>query len=73
MLEVREDLEALVEDEGFTKLPISLFHGQQVGKLPEVHREPFDRILIAQAQAEWLELVTADEVSTVARSYKAIK
>lgn len=62
MLEVPEDLEALVEDEGFTKLPISLFHGQQAGKLPEIHRDPFDRMLIAQAQAEGLELVTADGI-----------
>lgn len=62
MLEAPEDLEALVEDEGFTKLPISLFHGQQAGKLPEIHRDPFDRMLIAQAQAEGLELVTADGI-----------
>ncbi|WP_242525506.1 type II toxin-antitoxin system VapC family toxin [Pseudomonas fluorescens] len=62
MLKVPEDLEALVEDEGFTKLPISLFHGQQAGKLPEIHRDPFDRMLIAQAQAEGLELVTADGI-----------
>ena len=62
MLEAPEDLEALVEDEGFTKLPISLFHGQQAGKLPEIHRDPFDRMLIAQAQAEGLELITADGI-----------
>lgn len=62
MLEAPEDLEALVEDEGFTKLPISLFHGQQAGKLPDIHRDPFDRMLIAQAQAEGLELVTADGI-----------
>jgi PIN domain nuclease of toxin-antitoxin system len=62
MLEAPEDIEALVEDEGFTKLPISLFHGQQAGKLPEIHRDPFDRMLIAQAQAEGLELVTADGI-----------
>lgn len=62
MLEAPEDLEVLVEDEGFTKLPISLFHGQQAGKLPEIHRDPFDRMLIAQAQAEGLELVTADGI-----------
>lgn len=62
MLEAPEDLEALVEDEGFTKLPISLFHGQQAGKLPEIHRDPFDRMLIAQTQAEGLELVTADGI-----------
>ncbi|MNQ97147.1 PIN domain protein [compost metagenome] len=62
MLEAPADLEVLVEDEGFTKLPISLFHGQQAGKLPEIHRDPFDRMLIAQAQAEGLELITADGI-----------
>jgi PIN domain nuclease of toxin-antitoxin system len=62
MLEAPQDLEVLVEDEGFTKLPISLFHGQQAGKLPEIHRDPFDRMLIAQTQAEGLELVTADGI-----------
>ncbi|HLD69014.1 MAG TPA: type II toxin-antitoxin system VapC family toxin [Pseudomonas sp.] len=62
LIEVPDDLEALVEDEGFSKLPISLFHAQQAGVLPEIHRDPFDRMLIAQAQAEGLELVTADAV-----------
>lgn len=61
LLEVPSDLEALVEDEGFGKLPISLFHAQQAGSLPEIHRDPFDRMLVAQAQAEGLELLTADE------------
>src|SRR3989338_5535802 len=62
LIEVPDDLEALVEDEGFSKLPISLFHAQQAGVLPEIHRDTFDRMLIAQAQAEGLELVTADAV-----------
>lgn len=57
-----EDIEAAVEQKGFAKLPISLFHGQQAGALPSHHRDPFDRVLIAQAQAEGLELMTADSV-----------
>jgi PIN domain nuclease of toxin-antitoxin system len=61
LLEVPDDLEAMVEDAGFGKLPISLFHAQQAGALPEIHRDPFDRTLVAQAQAEGLELLTADE------------
>lgn len=60
MLEVPDDLEALVEDAGLGKLPISLFHAQQAGTLPDIHRDPFDRMLVAQAQAEGLELLTAD-------------
>jgi PIN domain nuclease of toxin-antitoxin system len=60
-LEAPEDMDSIVEDEGFSKLPISLYHGQLAGSLPQLHRDPFDRMLIAQAQAEGLILVTADE------------
>ncbi|WP_342238793.1 type II toxin-antitoxin system VapC family toxin [Inquilinus sp. OTU3971] len=56
------DIEAVVEEKGFSKLPISFFHGQQAGALPPHHRDPFDRMLIAQAQAEGLELMTADPI-----------
>ncbi len=54
-------LASVVEEEGFSSLPISLFHGEQAGYLPEHHKDPFDRMLIAQAQAEGLEIVTSDE------------
>ena len=60
-LSAPEDMDAIVENEGFDKLPISLFHGEQAGLLPEHHRDPFDRMLIAQAQSEGLVIVTADE------------
>ena len=60
-LEAPEDMDSVVEDEGFSKLPISLYHGQIAGCLPAIHRDPFDRMLIAQAQAEGMILVTADE------------
>lgn len=55
-----DDLEAVVEDEGFTSLPISLFHGERAGALPPLHRDPFARMLVAQAQAEGLDVVSAD-------------
>lgn len=55
-----EDLENIVEDERFLKLPISLYHGEMAGQLPPHHRDPFDRMLIAQALAEGLTIVTAD-------------
>lgn len=54
------DLEREVERNGFAPLPITFFHGEQAGALPQHHRDPFDRVLIAQAQAEGLLLVTAD-------------
>lgn len=60
-LEAPEDIDSVVEDEGFSKLPISLYHGQLAGRLPALHRDPFDRMLIAQAQAEGLIFLTADE------------
>ncbi|AMV71134.1 type II toxin-antitoxin system VapC family toxin [Desulfuromonas carbonis] len=60
-LEAPEDIDSIVEDEGFSKLPISLYHGQLAGSLPVFHRDPFDRMLIAQAQSEGLTLVTSDE------------
>jgi len=59
-LEAPDDIDSIVEDEGFSKLPISLYHGQLAGSLPVHHRDPFDRMLIAQAQAEGLILMTSD-------------
>jgi PIN domain nuclease of toxin-antitoxin system len=47
---------------GFEPLPISLRHAERAGGLPLLHRDPFDRMLIAQAQAEGLTLVTRDPV-----------
>lgn len=55
-----DDFESIVEAEGFEALPISLFHAEQAGALPPLHRDPFDRMLIAQAQAEGLTLVSQD-------------
>jgi len=57
-----EDMDSVVEDEGFSKLPISLYHGQLAGQLPNIHRDPFDRMLIAQAQSEGLLFITADQI-----------
>jgi PIN domain nuclease of toxin-antitoxin system len=59
-LRVREGLHDLVTDEGFAHLPVTFLHGEHAGALPAHHRDPFDRMLIAQAQMEELELLTAD-------------
>lgn len=45
---------------GFQALDISTSHALAVGALPDVHRDPFDRIMIAQAQVEALTFVTRD-------------
>jgi PIN domain nuclease of toxin-antitoxin system len=49
-------------DYGFSPLPISIRHADAVRSLASHHRDPFDRLLIAQAQAEDLTIVTHDEV-----------
>ena len=61
-LSAPDDLDAVVEEEGFNKLPISLFHGDQAGLLPQQHKDPFDRMLVAQAQSEGLIIVTNDKM-----------
>jgi PIN domain nuclease of toxin-antitoxin system len=50
-----------IQENGFVSLPISLEHAIIAARLPLLHRDPFDRMLIAQAQFEKLTLVTRDE------------
>lgn len=59
-LEAPHDLAVQLEQEGFQELPIRFQNGEDAGQLPPLHRDPFDRMLIAQAQAYDLILVTAD-------------
>ena len=64
-LDIQDLLDRLpqeIEEEGFLVLPISIEHGLRAGALPEHHRDPFDRMLIAQAQAEHLPIVSNDTV-----------
>ena len=56
-----DNLDGIVEQERFIKLPISLVHGELAGQLPYHHKDPFDRMLIAQAQTEKLTILTVDE------------
>ena len=48
--------------EPFMQLSITHDHAYQVGTLPDIHRDPFDRLLIAQAQVEGLTLITKDTI-----------
>src|SRR5665213_2023575 len=50
----------VVRDEGFSALSLTLEHAHLAGTLPGRHRDPFDRMLAAQAQIENVPLVTAD-------------
>jgi len=47
-------------DNGYLELPIDSEHTLGVGSLPNLHKDPFDRLLIAQATVEGITLVTAD-------------
>ena len=51
-----------VARQGFLPLAISLLHGQDAGALPGPHRDPFDRMLIAQARHEHMALVSNEAV-----------
>jgi len=57
----RRVADAVVES-GFEELPVRLTHAEAVGELPWHHKDPFDRLLVAQAVAEKLTLVTRDRV-----------
>jgi PIN domain nuclease of toxin-antitoxin system len=49
-------------DNGYEELPILSAHVVMVDTLPEIHKDPFDRILVAQAQHEGITLLTSDAV-----------
>lgn len=49
-----------VADSGFEELPVRLRHAEALERLPPHHRDPFDRMLVAQARVERLTIVTRD-------------
>jgi PIN domain nuclease of toxin-antitoxin system len=55
-------IDASIVASGFTELPVTARHAAAVRHLPPHHGDPFDRLLISQALAEGLRVVTADEV-----------
>ena len=59
-LRAPDNLADTVQEAGFAALPITLAHAEQAGMLPPHHRDPFDRMLVAQALAEGLVVVTDD-------------
>ena len=54
-------LRAGLQANGYVDLPITAAHAAVLAGLPDLHRDPFDRMLVAQALAEGLTLVTADD------------
>jgi PIN domain nuclease of toxin-antitoxin system len=59
-LRAPDDLSARLDRARVSLLPISLRHADAVASLPHHHRDPFDRMLVAQAQVEGMTLVTSD-------------
>lgn len=59
-LQLQETFEAGMAAGGFRPLSITLAHAERVATLPRLHGDPFDRMLVAQADCEGLTLVTKD-------------
>jgi PIN domain nuclease of toxin-antitoxin system len=49
-------------DNGYSELPVTSEHAVMLDALPPIHKDPFDRMLVAQAQVEGITLVTADAI-----------
>ncbi len=58
--ELIADMSGFAAEEGWTELPISMGHAVRAGLLPLHHRDPFDRLLVAQAQALGAPILSAD-------------
>lgn len=56
------DLSRQIAEEGFSEEPISIDHAVRAGLLPMHHRDPFDRLLVAQAQALNIPILSADQI-----------
>ncbi len=54
-------LRQALSEAGWRELPVEAHHVLAVVQLPPLHRDPFDRLLLAQAQADGLLLITADQ------------
>ena len=59
---IAADIAGIVARHGFIELPVSSRHGQLAGSLPGIHKDPFDRMLIAQAIVADMTIVSGDDV-----------
>jgi PIN domain nuclease of toxin-antitoxin system len=61
-LDIPQDFRQVMEQQPFEFLAITIEHAHAVGDLPAVHRDPFDRMLIAQAKTEGFTILTRDRL-----------
>jgi len=61
-LQLAQDISSHIASQGFKELAVTIEHGQRAGLLPGSHKDPFDRMLIAQAQSENMVLVSNEEI-----------
>ena len=61
-VDVAADIAGCVASQAFTGLDVTIIHAQRAGRLPGKHRDPFDRMLIAQAQFEDLPIVSNERL-----------
>jgi PIN domain nuclease of toxin-antitoxin system len=59
-LRLPADVASAIRAAGFDELEVTIDHGMTAGELPLHHRDPFDRMLVAQARLEGLTIVTRD-------------
>ena len=60
--DVATDVPACIESQGFVPLSITVQHAQRAGALVGLHRDPFDRMLIVQAQAEGVPIASNETI-----------
>ena len=59
---VAANIAAIIADQGFAELPITVPHGQLAGSLASPHKDPFDRMLIAQSMLDRMPLISIEPV-----------
>lgn len=72
-LKVPANIMDYMEEEKFIELPITTAHTVALAKLEDIHRDPFDRILLAQAKADKLVFITRDQISMRYSKIKMIR
>ena len=60
-LDLPDDFGEVLDGQRFAELPVTVDHAHTIAELPAVHRDPFDRMLVAQAMVEHMVIVTRDK------------